>query len=220
MPLTDVLDKLITENLRNGNIIGEENSFKPVVSVKFSADGAKHSRLSNFIVFSMAILNCGQEVMSCNGYHTLAIVDGTENFVSIKESFRDLLLAINNLLGKGENGHTPFTTSEGDEVSLEIFVGGDMKFLLLVCGLNAANAKHSCLYCAIDKNDRCDMSKPENFYSEGNIVRKIDQMALLANKKTNNFGCIHIPLIQIDLNHIVIDELHLMMRIVDVLIRN
>ena len=220
MSLPDVLDKLIIENLSNGKINSAKDCEKPVVGIKFSADGAKVSRLSNFIVFSMAVLNCGQEVMSCNGYHTLAIVDGTENFVSIKESFRDLIRDINELLKRGENGNIPFTTSNGIDVNLEIFVGGDMKFLLLVCGLNAANSKHSCLYCKVDKKDRGDMSKPEHYYSEGSLIRTIEQMKLYAGKKASNFGCIHPPLIHIDLNHIVIDELHLMMRVVDVLLRN
>ena len=38
-------------------------------------------------------------------------------------------------------------------------------------------------------------------------------------KETNNYGCIHLPLLHIDQEHVV-DELHLIMRRTDVLFRN
>ena len=171
--------------MQNGNIVQNESS-KPVVRVKFSADGAKMSRLANFIVFSLAILNCGQQVMSCNGYQTIAIVDGSENFVSLKESFQDILNSINDLLGRDRNGKIPFVTSNGIDVDLELFIGGDMKFLLIVCGLNAANSKHACLYCKVHKDSKGDTSKPENFYWEENNKRTIAEMKHLSKQYIND----------------------------------
>ena len=42
----------------------------------------------------------------------------------------------------------------------------------------------------------------------------------MCHKKTNNYGCIHPPLLHIDQEHVVVDELHLLMRRTDVLFRN
>ena len=42
----------------------------------------------------------------------------------------------------------------------------------------------------------------------------------MCHKKTNNYGCIHPPLLHIDHEHVVVDELHLLMRRTDVLFRN
>lgn len=38
--------------------------------------------------------------------------------------------------------------------------------------------------------------------------------------KKDNYGCIEPPLLNIDIHRIVLDELHLMLRVSDVLIRN
>ncbi|KAK3082818.1 hypothetical protein FSP39_006271 [Pinctada imbricata] len=192
----------------------------PVVQLKFAADGAKVSRLSSFLVLSLAVLNKGQEVMSCTGQYTLAIVSAKENFDNIKESFSDIFGDINDLLGsKDRNGYIKFVSDEGREYFLEIFLGGDMKFLLTAMGLNAANAKFSCIYCKIDKNDRWDVSKPENFYASDKNKRTVEEMKRMSQSKSK-FGCVRPPLLDIDLDHVVIDELHLMMRITDVLLRN
>ncbi len=36
----------------------------------------------------------------------------------------------------------------------------------------------------------------------------------------NNLGCIHPPLVNVEISAIVVDELHLMLRVSDILIRN
>jgi hypothetical protein len=41
----------------------------------------------------------------------------------------------------------------------------------------------------------------------------------LAGKK-KNYCCVHAPILNIELSHVVIDELHLLLRIMDVLIGN
>ena len=41
----------------------------------------------------------------------------------------------------------------------------------------------------------------------------------MCQKKTNNYGCILLHLLHIDQEHVVVDELHLLMRITDVLFR-
>ena len=64
------------------------------------------------------------------------------------------------------------------------------------------------------------MSKPENFYWSKEIVRTNQEMKLFCSKSKSNFGCIHPPLLNIELSHVVIDELHLLMRICDVLLKN
>jgi hypothetical protein len=52
------------------------------------------------------------------------------------------------------------------------------------------------------------------------MKRTLHGMKILQSKKSNDFGCIHPPLLSIDLNHVVVDKLHLLMRIVDVLLRD
>jgi len=41
----------------------------------------------------------------------------------------------------------------------EIFLGGDMKFLLMIMGLNSATADYAYLWCKIFKEERWDTSR-------------------------------------------------------------
>ena len=55
------------------------------------------------------------------------------------------------------------------------------------------------------------MSKPKNHYCDGTLARKSEELEECARKKS--FGCIHAPLVDVPLPHVVLDELHLMLRI-------
>ena len=55
------------------------------------------------------------------------------------------------------------------------------------------------------------MSKPMNFYWEDNIRRTLDEIKTCSLK--NEFACQHPPLLDIPLENVVLDELHLMLRI-------
>ena len=54
------------------------------------------------------------------------------------------------------------------------------------------------------------MSKPKDFYW-GNLVRTISEVK--DHAKRNKFSCQHQPLVDIALENIVLDELHLMLRV-------
>jgi len=55
------------------------------------------------------------------------------------------------------------------------------------------------------------MSKPKDFYWEQHISRKIGNFAEWARQK--KYSCAHPPLLNIPLENVVADELHLMLRI-------
>ena len=54
------------------------------------------------------------------------------------------------------------------------------------------------------------MSKPKDYYC-GDIARSIDRIKEWA--KSNKFSCQHQPLVSIPLENVVLDELHLMLRV-------
>ena len=74
-------------------------------------------------------------------------------------------------MGGHVNGSIPFLSSNGKEVTLEIFVEGDMKFLLTALGLNAANSKFPCQNCKIINISPGDKSKAEEFYYSSKMIR-------------------------------------------------
>jgi hypothetical protein len=90
-------------------------------------------------------------------------------------------------------------------------------------GINSATANYSCLWCKIHKNNRWDKSKCFNFYHQNEQKRTLEDIENLCSKKSDNYGCINPPLIstiKIDLDHVVPNELHLLLRITDRLLQN
>lgn len=65
---------------------------------------------------------------------------------------------------------------------------------------------------------RWDMSKPGDFYSKPPMAFTLADVKKHAT--SSEFCCINQPLLNIPLHHIVLDELHLLLRITDVLLAN
>ena len=65
------------------------------------------------------------------------------------------------------------------------------------------------------------MTKHDNFYDSCPLRRTLQELQEFALKsKGENYCCIHQPLLNIPLDHIILDELHLMLLVTDVLIGN
>lgn len=43
---------------------------------------------------------------------------------------------------------------------------------------------------------------------------------IVSSNATPNYGCIKMPLLELDLDHVIPDELHMLLRVTDVLIQN
>ena len=103
--------------------------------------------------------------------------------------------------------------------TVEQFLGGDWKFLALVCGLDAANADHACIWC------KCPKSKCWNMCLELSLtdpkkgawtIIEIAELAKLgkSSKKKDSVAVDH-PFFHISPD---IDSLHRFFQISDVLI--
>ena len=93
------------------------------------------------------------------------------------------------------------------EPGVLFFVGGDYKFLPMIMGINSATAN--------SKDSRWE-NNLHNEESQRRTLEEIHTMCHLAN----NFGCVNPPLIDLELNNVVPDELHLLLRIIDRLFQN
>ena len=109
----------------------------------------------------------------------------------------------------------------GNEYNIK-FLGGDMKFLAIVCGIEAATSKHSCIWCEVPKDERHNMnlkwSMNDTQYG-ARTIEEISSMAQLSKNNKNRYNCKHKPIFPfIPINYVVIDTLHMFLRIMDVLI--
>ena len=96
-----------------------------------------------------------------------------------------------------------------------MFLGGDYKFLLMVMTLSVATSVHACLCCLIHKLDRWDTSKPLDHYNNNYYLEEMRRtMASIKSMlPLTTFSVIHKPLLNIGLEHELLDELHLMVRV-------
>ena len=50
-------------------------------------------------------------------------------------------------------------TVDGKVYKIQFFLGGDLRFLAVVCGVEAANDDHACVWCKCPKIKRSDMKE-------------------------------------------------------------
>lgn len=171
-------------------------------------------RSTNFMMMSFSLLQWDEKVMSSKNNRTVAVVNGPEDYQTLKVSLSSLFNDVNELIKTGS------MLINGERVKLEFFLGGDLKFLLMVMGMNGASSNYACLWCLLHKDERWDTSKDVLYYNEAPKCRTLENIKKLYQSKSNNLGCINKPLLDIALDHVVPDELHLLLRITDRLLEN
>ena len=97
-----------------------------------------------------------------------------------------------------------------------------MKFLATVCGIEGATSQHSCIWCKCSKDDRYNMDLKWSITDESlgaRTVEDITRRSKFGKKSKERFNCYRKPMFDyIPMHHVVIDTLHLFLRICDVLI--
>lgn len=207
--------EILTERIRH-YAASQPNSLPDgdCIKIKISGDGAQMTRNSNFILMSFALLYPSQDIMAAKGNHTIAVVNGKEDYSTLKTCFGDVFRDINELVNEKK------IEIDGKTFNLEFFLGGDYKFLLILLGLSGATSNHACAWCKVHKTERWEMSYNLEHYNSPELKRTLEELKQLAGKKTKNYNCINPPLLHIDLDHVVMDELHLLLRVMDILIKN
>eukprot|EP00731_Ephydatia_muelleri_P021708 Em0014g299a len=157
----DTVDLRVLYILDRYGIAQDATSFQPnqKIKVRISGDGAKFSRTSSFVLLSYAILMPVGRYLSGIGNHTIAVVKGAEDYDTISTAFAATFQEIDGLQQLG------FVAVNGVSYNIELFFSSDMKFMLTMLGLNAANSIYACPKCTVHRDCRWDVSKPELYYS-------------------------------------------------------
>ena len=123
----------------------------------FSVDGAKFSRNSSYVLFSFSFPSLCSNVLAGTGNHTFAAVKCPENYESLGEALQSVLAEINELIAEKE------IELNGNTVKLNVVAGIDMKFMVIILGLNAAHSKYSSIWCEIKKDQRFFKNTSANY---------------------------------------------------------
>ena len=186
----------------------EEGFYDTTIKVKLSGDGTCIGKRLNVVNFTYTILNEGKTAMTESGNYVLAILKTKENYDSIRISLEDLRKEMEDL--------KEITVNE-KKYNIEYFLGGDWKFLATVCGLGPANQEHACIWCKCPRLKRSDTTKTWSLADSALGARTLDEMSLHSRRK--QFNCKNTPLFSfVPLHHVIIDTLHLFLRISDNLI--
>lgn len=197
----------ISEHIKRLRTTG---ALKPgeVIQVKLSGDGTKIGKRLNVINITYTIINEKNRAMSEKGNYLLAVIKAKESYETLSQSLSDIIKEMEKM---GE------INVDGNIYHLEYFLGGDWKFLACVCGIGGANADYACIWCTCPKLKRHDIKKIWSILDPDLGARNLEQIKKFA--RSNKFNCNHAPLFSfIPLSHVVIDTLHLYLRISDNLI--
>ncbi|KAK3749153.1 hypothetical protein QZH41_009829 [Actinostola sp. cb2023] len=78
--------------------------------------------------------------------HTIAAIQTTESYDNLQQSLANIINDVNHLQDQG------YIYVDGLKIKLELFLGGDYKFLLLCLGMKQATCTNACIYCKVDKD--------------------------------------------------------------------
>ena len=181
------------------------------IKIKLTGDGTNIAKSIHVVNFAFTLFNEGSAANSPFGNHSLAIFQGPEDYNSLKTSLADIVKEASELRS---------IKVRGKEHEIEYFFGGDLKFLAIVCGIEAANAKYACVWCKCSNCDRWDMSKDWSAFDVSKGARTIDEIERCSKlSKARSFSCCEIPVFKfIPIDHVIIDTLHLFLRVADLLI--
>ena len=182
------------------------------IRIKLTGDGTQIGRGLNIVNFAFTILDEEETAMSARGSHCIAIL-------KVSESYDNLCSGLKNIIDEARDLDC---ISVGDRVfQLKYYLGGDMKFLAMVCGIEGATCEHACIWCKCPKSLRYKMDMQWSI-TDSNIgartVKEITAKSKLGKTSKQRFNCIKPPLFDfIPMDRVVIDSLHLFLRISDVL---
>ena len=87
-------------------------------------------------------------------------------------------------------------------------------------GLKGATSNYACAWCKVHKADRWNISDNYLIYNTQPMVRTLEEIREMSTTSKDNYCCDKQPLLNIPQDHIVVDELHLMLRVTDILNEN
>jgi hypothetical protein len=131
----------------------DKNPETQLINIKISGDGINVGSKKKLFNFSFSILNDRQKCTTATGNYLLGLYEiDSEN----DEELKRVLIPVFEQLKEIQS-----ITYENRTIAIIKFIGGDLKFLLLYFGINAANSTYYCLYCTVSKKEELEKTLVE-----------------------------------------------------------
>ncbi|RHZ80139.1 hypothetical protein Glove_139g11 [Diversispora epigaea] len=165
-----------------------------VIKIKLGGDGRQVGRYNHHVMLTACILNEKNKVLSPKHQYCICLYPGIEKYESLTIAHQQIIeeLIILHNEGLKDNNNVYW--------KVEFWFTADWKYMALILGINGPTSNYFCLWCECHKNERWNIDK--NWSNAENTKGKIraNLLPFLTSK------------------YCVPDELHLMLRIVDVLL--
>ena len=182
------------------------------VRIKLSGDGTKIGKRLHVVSFTFTILEQGERPGSYEGNHILAVFKEPEDYDSVKNALADIIKEVEQLQKIEVDGIT---------YELEYYMGGDWKFLAMITGIDSASCAYACIWCKCKADERYDADREWSISDPSKGARSTDENIKMSRqpRTRKQYNVSRLPLFPtIPLDHVVIDNLHLFLRVADVLI--
>ena len=156
----------------------EGTNIPNTIRIILTADGTKIATGLNVVNIAFTIIDEGRKAQSAVRNYSVAIMQ-------IEETY---MLAAGLQYICSEARDLEVITIEDKVYIIKFFLGGDLKFLALACGIEAANSVYGCVWCKCPKQMQSDMEKEWSVSNPNKGARTIDEIAKkskLGKKNTN-----------------------------------
>ena len=156
--------------------------------VKLTGDGTQIGRGLTIVSVAFTILEEGNKACSASGNHSIGIFKISEDYHTLISAMQDIITEAKSLKNVTINN----TTYE-----IKYLLGGDMKFLALVCGTDSATFTYPCIWCKCPKEERHNMKLKWLITDEqqgARTVEDITTMSKLGKNNKNKYNWSHEPM--------------------------
>lgn len=169
--------KSIIENMIKTKIIEESNQ---VIKIKLCGDGTNCGKFKKILNFNFSVLN-ESICKSAKGHYTIGVFEITnENYKELSICLKEIVSELREIKELEINGKI---------YKIAIYVGGDLKFLANIYGINAANSLYPCLWCKCCKNEFDNLDKEWSISDPAKGARKLEEAAeVLKNDKAKKLN--------------------------------
>ena len=178
--------------------------------IKLTGDGKRIRKHIHVVDIAFTFLNEGNKALAADGNHVIAVLKVKEDYDSMKTELRDIIKAVESL---------KTITYQDIEYQIDWYLGGDWKFLAMVCGIGSAISKYPCIWCKGRTDEKFDIEQNWSITDVDKGARTVQEILQLCSKRgtlDSKCSCKQPPFFPfIPLHKVVIDTLHLILRISD-----
>ena len=129
--------------------------------------------------------------------------------MQIPEKYDSLATSLSNIVDEARD--LTLITVDGITYPIQYYLGGDMKFLAIVCGIEAANSNYACVWCKCSSTERWNMDGRWSAFDTSKGARTIQEIKnSLKLPKSKRFGCQNVPIFDfVPIDRVIIDTLFL-----------